>query len=213
MCGRGRNRVDTATEAEPLVRRLKDGDRSVLGELFGLYREHLRRMVDLRLDSRLNGRIDTSDVLQDAYLDAMRRVDHFLKKPDMPFHVWLRLVAAQTIVDCHRQHLGAQMRDAGQEQRLEQTVVPQASSVTLAKCLAAQFESPSHAAMRHEVMTQVERALDSMDPLDREVLALRHFEELTNDEVAAVLNLQKSAASNRYVRALRRLKEELARIQ
>ena len=205
--------MDTAVDAEPLIRRLKSGDNTALGELFAIYRERLRRMVELRLDARLHGRIDTSDILQETYIDALQRVDHYLKKPDMPFHVWLHLVASQTLIDVHRQHLGAKIRDAGNEVRLDDTFLPQASSVTLAKCLAAHMESPSQAAMRHELLSQVETALNNMDPLDREVLALRHFEEMSNDEVAARLGLQKSAASNRYVRALRRLKEELARIK
>src|SRR5262249_9188841 len=127
-------------------------------------------------------------------------------------HVWLRLVAGQTLIDIHRQHLGARMRNAGQDVRLEQTFAP-ASSVVLARCLAAAVESPSQVAIRHELLEQVEQALDNMDPIDREILGLGHFEELSNDEVSAILGLRKSAASNRYVRALRRLKEELAHLQ
>jgi len=205
--------LESPAELEPLLLRLRGGDKSALGELFDIYREQLRRMVDFRLDARLNGRISCSDVLQETYLDALQRLEHFLKKPDLPFHVWLRLVASQRIVDVHRQHLGAQMRSAENEVHLEDTVLPQVSSVILAKCLAAQMESPSQTLMRKELLAQVEHAFNNMDPLDREVLALRHFEELSNDEVTAYLGLQKSAASNRYIRALRRLKEELAGLQ
>jgi RNA polymerase sigma-70 factor (ECF subfamily) len=202
--------VENSAELEPLLARLRKGDQHALAELFSIYREQLRRMVELRLDVRLNGRVSCSDVLQETYLDALQRVDHFLKKPDMPFHVWLRLVASQRIVDVHRHHLGAQMRNAKNEVYLEDTVLPQVSSVILARCLAGKLDSPSHVAMRKELLAQVEEAFNGMDPLDREVLALRHFEELSNDEVAAYLGLQKAAASNRYIRALRRLKEALA---
>jgi RNA polymerase sigma-70 factor (ECF subfamily) len=209
----GVDSMDDAAQLDALVERLRNGDKQALSELFDMNRERLRRMIELRLDARLNGRVSCSDVLQDTYIDALQRLQHFFKKPDMPFHVWLRLVASQRLVDVHRQHLGAQMRDAGCEVHLEDTVLPQVSSCTMAKCFAAQLESPSRLAMKKELLSQVEHAFNNMDPLDREVLALRHFEEMTNDEVAAFLGLQKSAASNRYVRALGRLKEELAGIQ
>jgi RNA polymerase sigma-70 factor (ECF subfamily) len=205
--------LESSAELEPLLQRLRSGDKTALGELFNIYRDQIRRMVEFRLDARLNGRVSCSDVLQETYIDAMQRLDHFLKKPNMPFHVWLRLVASQRIVDVHRQHLGAQMRSAENEVHLEDSVIPQVSSVILARCLATKLESPSQVAMRKELLSHVERAFNNMDPLDREVLALRHFEELTNDEVAAYLGLQKSAASNRYIRALRRLKEELSSLE
>jgi RNA polymerase sigma-70 factor (ECF subfamily) len=204
--------VEEAAEFDKLVERLRAGDKQVLSELFDMNRDRLKRMIELRLDARLNGRISCSDVLQETYIDAMQRVQHFLKKPDMPFHVWLRLVASQRLVDVHRQHLGAQMRRADHEVHLEDTIIPQVSSCVMARCFAAQLESPSAQVMRKELLSQVERAFINMDPIDREILALRHFEDMSNDEVAAFLGLQKSAASNRYVRALGRLKEELAGI-
>jgi RNA polymerase sigma-70 factor (ECF subfamily) len=190
--------------------RLASGDKDALAALFSLHRERLRRMVELRLDYRLNGRVSTSDVLQDAYLEALKRLPHYLDKPEMPVLLWLRMVTGQRITDLHRQHLGAEMRDAGREVPLYRQAMPQATSVSLAGQLAARLESPSEAAIRGEVLTQIEAALDTMEPLDREVLALRHFEELSNDEVAEVLGIKKAAASNRYVRALQKLREALA---
>ena len=202
---------ENSDELNALVQRLKDGDVNALGELFTHYRERLRRMVNLRLDPRLHGRVSSSDILQETYLDAQQRVKHFVDKPEMPFAVWLRLIASQRLVDVHRQHLGAKMRNAGCEVPLQGGSYLHASSLSLAEHLAR--ESPSQVAMKKELLALVEQALDEMEPLDREVLALRHFEELTNDEVAEILNIQKSAASNRYVRALRRLKDALPKIQ
>ena len=199
---------DSPRVAELLVR-LKQGDKEALAELFSIYRDWLRRIVDLRLDPRLCGRISGSDVLQDAYLDAEQRLPHFLKS-EMPFHLWLRWVMCQRLVDVHRCHL-AQMRDAGREITLNGGAMPQASSVTLVRHFAGTVDSPSEAAIKREEAAALEAALEQMDPLDREVLTLRHFEELSNEEVAQVLGLQESAASNRYVRALKRLRDALAR--
>ena len=203
---------ENSAELELLLGRLKAGDNNALAELFTIYRERLRRMIELRMDPRLSGRLSSSDVLQESYLDALQRVGHYFEKPDMSFHVWLRLITSQRLVDIHRQHLGAQKRSAGCEVPLERSVSAHASSISLARFIAVQLESPSQVAMRKELFAQVEAALESMDPVDREVLALRHFEELSNDEVAQTLGLQKAAASNRYVRALRRLKEALAHL-
>jgi RNA polymerase sigma-70 factor (ECF subfamily) len=196
--------------AEGLLARLREGDQQALAELYSRYRDPLRRMVAIRLDHRLNGRVSPSDVLQEAYIDALKRVGHYLSKPDMPFPGWLRLVVGQRLVEIHRQHLGARMRDAGQEISLAHGAWPAASSVCLAAQLAGDLTSPSMAAEKNEALTQLEEALNRMDPLDREVLALRHFEELSNNEVAEILGIQKAAASKRYVRALTRLKEALA---
>jgi len=196
--------------AARLQERLAGGDKDALAELFSLHRERLRRMVELRLDRRLNGRVSASDVLQDAYLEALKRLPHYLDKPEMPVLLWLRMVTGQRLTDLHRQHLGAEMRDAGREVPLYRNAMPQATTVSLAAQLAAGLESPSQAAIRGEALAQLEAALDKMEPLDREVLVLRHFEELSNDEVAEVLGLKKAAASNRYVRALQRLRDALA---
>ena len=122
------------------------------------------------------------------------------------------LIVGQTLVDVHRRHLGVQMRDAGREVSLHGAGHPQATSMSLAACLLGQVTSPSQAAVRAEMSAQLEAALESMDPIDREVLALRHFEELTNSEVAEVLTIQQKAASIRYVRAIKRLKAVLSQL-
>jgi RNA polymerase sigma-70 factor (ECF subfamily) len=193
-----------------LLHRLGEGDQQALAELFARYRERLRRMVKLRLDRRLQGRVDPSDVLQDAYLDVSKRAPEYSANPTMPFYLWLRFLTGQRLLALHRQHLGAQMRDAGQEVSLYRGALPQASSVSLAAQLLGRLTTPSIAAMRAEMQIRLQEALNSMDPMDREVLTLRHFEELSNNETAEVLGIQKSAASNRYIRALKRLRDILS---
>jgi RNA polymerase sigma-70 factor (ECF subfamily) len=163
-------------------------------------------MVRLRLDRRVSGRIDASDVLQDAYLDVARRFHEYAAAPAVPFYVWLRALAGQRLVDLHRRHLGAQMRDAGQEVSLCRGALPAASSASLAQQLLAGLTSPTQAAIRAEMQMRLQETLNSMDPIDREVVVLRHFEELTNVEAAEVLGIETSAASKRYIRAIRRLK-------
>ena len=196
-----------------LLRRALAGDESALAALFDGHRERLRRMIRLRLDRRLSGRVDASDVLQEAYLDVRKRIAEYARDASaMPFHLWLRLVAGQRLTDVHRHHLGAQMRDAGMEVSLHRGPFPQADSISLAAQLLGKMTSASKAAIRAEHKLIVQEALNGMDPLDREVLALRHFEHLSNDETAQVLGLTKSAASNRYIRALKRLKEILSSI-
>lgn len=186
---------------------LKSGDESVVAEVFSRYQDKLQRMVRFRLDKRLYGRVDTADVLQDVWMEASRRIDDYTSSPTVPFFVWLRQLAFQTIIDLHRKHLGAQKRNVSQEVSLGRRDAD--TSISIAAHLVGNLTSPSQAVMREERLSQLRQALESMDEIDREVLALRHFEELSNNEVADILGLQKTAASNRYVRALKRLKEVL----
>ncbi|MFO0807849.1 MAG: sigma-70 family RNA polymerase sigma factor [Gemmataceae bacterium] len=190
--------------------RLRAGDAAAAGDLFAQHRDRLKRMVRLRLDRRMQGRLDASDVLQEAFLDVQKRAADFAAKPEMPAYLWLRLVTTERLLILHRHHLGTQMRDAAQEVSLCRGGPPAASTHSLANLLLGRLTSPSQAAIRTERQLRLQEALNGMDPLDREVLALRHFEELGNSEVAAVLGLTKTAASNRYIRALKRLKEILS---
>ena len=195
--------------SDELLRRAAAGDQQAVNELFTLYRDRLRAMVRLRLNRRLQGRVDPSDVLQEAYLEVCKGLADYLRSPALPFFLWLRHIAGQKLIAAHRQHLGAQMRDAGREVSLYRGALPEASSASLAAQLLGRFTSVSRAAERAELQIRVQEALNGMDPLDREVLALRHFEMLSNAETAQVLGIRKSAASNRYIRALKRLKEIL----
>jgi RNA polymerase sigma-70 factor (ECF subfamily) len=199
-----------ATDA--LLQRLKAGDDTALAELFTRYRERLWRMVHFRLDTRLCGRVDADDVLQEAYLDAAKRVSHFRDGEASSFFIWLRLIVGQTLVDVHRRHLGAQKRDADREVPLYGKHYPQATSMSLAGHLLGHLTSPSKAAARAELADQLETALAEMNLMDREVLVLRHFEELSNSEVAEVLGVGQKAASIRYVRAIKRLKDVLSKL-
>jgi RNA polymerase sigma-70 factor (ECF subfamily) len=196
--------------SDELLRRAGDGDADALAELFARHRDQLRRMVRLRMDRRLQGRVDPSDVLQEAQLEVFRRAAEYAADPRLPPFLWLRLITGQRLSALHRRHLGAQRRNAGQEIALHRGPMPQATSLSLAEMLLGRLTSPTQAAQRAEVRLMLQEALNGMDPIDREVLTLRHFEELTNAEVAQVLGLTKTAASNRYIRALERLREILA---
>ena len=202
--------ADGASDTSDLIRRAAAGDATARGELFARHRDRLLQMVRLRLDRRLQGRLDPSDVIQKAYLDFERRLPEYTAQPTMPFYLWLRYLAGQRLIDLHRQHLGAKMRDASLEVSLHRGALPQASSASLAAQLLGRLTSASRAAIRAETQLRVQEALNQMDPIDREVLVLRHFEMLSNEETAQVLGLRKSAASNRYVWALKRLKDILA---
>ena len=186
---------------EDLLVRLEGGDERAMTELFTRHRERLRRMIRLRLDRRLQGRIDLSDVLQDSYLEVARRAREYLAQANMPPFLWLRLMTGQTLQALHRHHLKVQMRDAGQEVSLRGRATPQANSACLAEMLLGRLTSPTRAARRAEMQLKLQEILNAMEPLDREILALRHFEELSNAEIAQVLDLTKTAASNRYIRA------------
>jgi RNA polymerase sigma-70 factor, ECF subfamily len=197
---------DTSGAPDQVVVSLKNGDREALAVLFSQHRERLWRMVNFRMHPRLSGRVDPEDVLQDAYLAAVQRLVHYRDESAMSPFIWIRMIVMQTLTDVHRHHLGTQMRDAGREVPVPGWHNPQTTSASLAAVLMGQFTSPSQAAARAEMSDHVERAIADMDPLDQEVLALRHFEELSNNEVAEVLGIQQKAASIRYVRAIKRLK-------
>jgi RNA polymerase sigma-70 factor, ECF subfamily len=175
------------------------------GRLFMDHWDRLHRMVEMRLDRRLHGRVDPSDVLQEAYIEVARALPAYLKDPEIPVFLWLRYITGVRLKAVHRRHLGTKLRDAGREVRLASFQMPQASSMSLAAQLLGRLTSPSRAASRAELQLRVQDALDELAPLDREVLALRHFEQLSNAEVSQVLEIGETAASNRYVRALKRL--------
>jgi RNA polymerase sigma-70 factor (ECF subfamily) len=189
------------------------GDQNAIAALFARHHDRLEQMVRLRMDRRLQGRIDPADVLQETFMEAVRRVGEFAREPSTSVYLWLRCLTAQKLIDLTRRHLGAKMRDAGQEISIYRGTMPQASSMSLAAQLLGRFTSPSQAVIRAETQLRVQEALNSMDPIDREVLALRHFELLSNGEVAEVLGLSKAAASNRYVRALKRMKQILSSVR
>lgn len=201
--------MTVAERTTALLDRLRSGDGQALGELFTLHRDRLWRMLYVRLDRRVSSRVSPDDVLQEAFLDVARRIKEYLANPDVPFYVWLRFLTVQRMQMLQRVHLGAQLRDVSREVALAANGAPLASSESMAGQLVSDMTSPSQAAIRRELQARLRSALDEMDPIDREILALRHFEELANQEVAQLLGISKEAASKRHVRALRRLKEIL----
>lgn len=196
--------------ADELVNRVIHGDREALGVLFAMHRDRLWRIVKFRLDHRLVGRIDADDVLQEAYLAAEQRLEHFLADSPQGFFIWLRLIVNQTLVDLHRRHLGTKARDASRERAMKWS--SESTSFSLSFHLLGHLTSPSQAMAKAEQAEQLDLALKTMSDLDREVLALRHFEELTNGETARVLGITEQAASVRYVRALNRLRTVLTSV-
>lgn len=190
--------------------RAEKGDTAALAEFFSVHRPRLWRMVDFWLDPRLRTRLDPDDILQESYLNAAQRLPHLAENREMSFLVWMRAVVRQTFLDAYRRHFGAQQRDARRDVPLSRGNAPFATSTSLVLQFMGSLTSPSQAAMRAELHGRLEEAIERMDALDREVLALRHFEELTNAETAEVLGIQQKAASMRYMRALARLKEILA---
>jgi RNA polymerase sigma-70 factor (ECF subfamily) len=205
--------MNDRSEILELRRRIEGGDPSALIELYARHRGRLKRMVTLRMDRRLQGRIDPSDVLQEAGIDVVKRAREYLASPSMPAFLWLRFITAQRLAALHRRHLGSKMRDVGMEVSLQYGALPQATSGSLAAMLLGRLTSPTRAAQRAELQLRLQQALNAMDPLDREILTLRHFEELNNNETAQVLGISKTAASNRYIRALGRLKGALAGLE
>ena len=199
-----------SSETERLLQRAGAGDKESWGALLTRHEERLCRMVALRLDQRLQGRIDVGDVIQEVYLEASSHLAEYLKQPAMPFFLWLRGITGNKLLELHRHHLGTQMRDAGREVALYRGTLPETTSGALAAQLLGHATRPSEAAMRAEVKVRLQEALNSMDAVDREVLALRHFEQLSNREAAQVLGIQEKAAGKRYLRALKRLKEILS---
>lgn len=202
--------ADDPSDTTRLLERLRAGDREALNEIFTRHRGRLRRMVEMRMDWRLQARLDASDVIQEAFLEAALRMNDYLREPALPLFLWLRLIVGERLTRLHRQHLGVKMRDAGREVSLHREPLPEASSMALAAQLLGKLTSPTKAAIRAERMLRLQEAINTLDPIDREVLSLRHFEELSRTETAKVLGIEESAAAKRYVRALKRLKDILA---
>src|SRR6478736_7559521 len=168
--------TDDSSDVSGLLRRAAGGDGAAVRDLFSRYRPRLKRMVHLRLSRRLQGRVGDSDVLQEAYLDVSRRLPEYAADPRLPFFLWLRHMTGLKLVEIHRRHLGTQARDADREISLHRGALPEADSVSLAAQLLGHLTTPSQAAVRAELRLLVQDALAAMDPVDREVLALKHFE-------------------------------------
>ncbi len=191
---------------------LADAERKTLGAtdaLLGEFREPLRRMIGLRLDPALAKRVDASDIVQDVLLEANQRLTEYLKKPDMPFHLWLRHLAHDRIIDTHRRHRLAQRRSIDKEQTIDRPAWADESSASLAGQFVDLERTPASEAIQKELQRKLADAVNTLNDDDREMILMRHHELLSNQEVAAALKLTEAAASMRYLRAVRRLKAVL----
>ena len=185
----------------------QQGDAEAVRQLIERHREPLRRLIHLRLDRAVQRRLDASDVVQDVLLEASQRLPQYLNDPAMPFHLWLRQIARDHLIDVHRRHRLAERRAIDREQPME--AFPDRSSIELAAGLKDHELTPAAAAIRHELQRRLHTVLQQLDEDDREVLTMRYFEQLSNQEVAQVLGLSEAAAGMRHLRALRRLRELL----
>jgi RNA polymerase sigma-70 factor (ECF subfamily) len=200
-----------SSQTQELLARARQGDPPAVNELLDRHREALRRMIDLRMDRVVQRRVDASDIVQDVLVEANRRLDEYLhsKSPAMPFHLWLRHIAHDRLIDAHRRHRQAARRSIDREQSLAAARYLDQSTLDLAAQIADRELTPAAAATWAELQRRFQAALDTLDEQDQEVILMRHFEHLTNSEVAQSLNLSEAAAGMRYLRAMRRLRANL----
>jgi RNA polymerase sigma-70 factor, ECF subfamily len=204
--------TDNTPDPDQLLVRAAAGDGAAWGALLTAHQERLARMVAFRMDPRLRGRIDAADVVQDAFVEASEHREDYFRAPTVPLFLWLRGVVSNKLLEVHRHHLGTRMRDAKRDQPLEAPAKWDDTTAALCAYLIAHLTSPSVAAARIEVRKRLTEALEKMEATDREVLTLRHFEQLTNAEAAQVVGIQERAAAKRYLRALERLKAILSEL-
>jgi len=184
----------------------RDGEASAVNQLLDRHRKALRRMVDLRMDHMVKRRVDASDIVQDVLVEANRRLQGYLDEPKLPFHLWLRGLARDRMIDAHRRHRVAGRRSVDREVPLTTGGISGQSALDLAQQLNDPRYTPATAALQHELTEQFQKALGELAETDREVVFMRHFEQLSNQEIAQALNLTEAAASMRYLRAVKRLK-------
>lgn len=199
-----------AQSTHELLGAAKEGRPEAINQLLERHRAALRRMVDLRMDRAMERRVDASDVVQDVMLEANRRLADYLSDPVMPFHLWLRQLAKDRIIDLHRRHRVAAKRSLDRERPLEAAPRLDQSTLDLAAQLCDREMTPAEAATWHELERRFQAAIEELDERDREVVLMRHFEQLSNSEVAQALQLSEPAAGMRYMRAMRRLRSLLA---
>jgi RNA polymerase sigma-70 factor (ECF subfamily) len=189
-----------------LLAEARNGDRSAINRLLERHRTSLRKLIQMRLDQRIAQRVDASDIVQDVLLEANTRLDVYLSDPRMPFHLWLRQLAQDRMIDMHRRHRGAQRRSLDREKSLASPQFADRSGLDLMGQLADHELTPAAASIRKELETRFLIAMDQLDEEDREIVFMRHFEQLGNSEVAEALGLTAAAAGMRHLRALRKLR-------
>jgi RNA polymerase sigma-70 factor (ECF subfamily) len=198
-----------SVKTEELLAEARDGDTEAVNRLLDRHRDALRRMVQMRLDQKIRRRVDVSDVVQDVLLEANRRLSDYLARPAMPFHLWVRQIAKDRIIDAHRRHRASARRSVDREQALA-PIGEDRSSIDLAAQLCDPELTPAAAATQQEMARRVEQAIARLGDQDCEIVVMRHYEQLSNQEAAQALGLTEPAASMRYLRAVRRLRSMLA---
>jgi RNA polymerase sigma-70 factor (ECF subfamily) len=199
-----------ADDTIKLLEKAEQGDADAVDRLLSRHRTAVRRMIQLRMDPALGRRVDASDIVQEVMIDAHRRLKKYLKNPSMPFHLWLRQMAKDRLIDAHRRHRKAARRSLDRELPLEIRLPNYESTRSLALELCDRERTPAAAATWRELKRRFEQAIGQLEPQDQEIMLMRHFEQLSNSEVAQALELSPQAASMRYLRALRSLRELLA---
>lgn len=195
-------------KCEELLERAQQGDRAAIDDLFALHRKRIRQMVAVRMDHRLVARCDPSDVVQEALVDASKRLPQYLRERPLPFYPWLRQIAWERLVDLHRRHLYSYKRRVTREQEWA-LPLPGKSALDLARQLAARDTGALERMLRKELRERVQTALEALSAADREVLVLKHLEHLRLDEIAAILQVSPAAVQSRYRRAVERLHRQL----
>lgn len=194
-----------SSDTQDLLNKARKGEPEAVDQLLARHREPVRRMIGLRLDPAIAPRVDASDIVQEVLLEASRRLPDYLRQPAMPFHLWLRHIAQDHLIDAHRRHRQAQRRTVDRERAIH-SALGDRSSLELAAQLIDRELTPATAAIRRELENRFQQVIATMEEGDREVILMRHFEQLSNQEVATALGLTEAAAGMRYVRAMRRLR-------
>jgi RNA polymerase sigma-70 factor, ECF subfamily len=197
-------------DTQELLANARQGDAAAVDRLLARHRGAVRRMVQMRMDPVLARRVDASDVAQDVLVEAHRRLKQYLKNPQMPFHLWLRQMAKDRLIDAHRRHRVAARRSLDREQPLDVRLPRDESTRSIAMQLCDGQLTPAAAATWRELKRRFEDACRQLEPQDQEIVVMRHFEQLSNSDVAVALELSPQAASMRYLRAMRRLRELLS---
>ena len=196
-------------ETQQLLAGARDGNDVAVNQLMNRHRDALRQMVKMRLDRAIAQRLDASDIVQDVLLEANNRLSDYINNPVMPFHLWLRQLAKDRMIDMHRRHRGAQRRSVDREQPLAAPAFGDRSSLDLAAQIKDLELTPAAANIRRELEERFLAALEHLNDEDRDIILMRHYEHLGNSEVAQALNISPPAAGMRYLRALRKLRTVL----
>ena len=196
-------------KTEELLAGARGGDPQAIDRLLDRHRDSLRRMIAMRLDQKILRRIDVSDVVQEVLVEVSRRLKDYLANPVMAFHLWVRQIAKDRIIDAHRRHRVSGKRSVDREQPLLPAIAPDQSTIELAAQLRDPELTPAAAAIQQELALHIQGAIELLDERDRDIILMRHYEQLSNQEIAVALQITEPAASMRYLRALKRLRGNL----